>query len=57
MLYVYTGMTSELLGTGDSGGLKQQKTKAAASNARSPKMNVLKERLIKISSLPNSSIP
>ena len=57
MLYVYTGMTSKSLGTGDSGGLKQQRIEAAASNARSPKMNVLKERLIKISLLPNSSIP
>ena len=57
MLYVYTGMTSKLLGTGDSGGLKQEKVKAAASNVRSPRMNVLNKRLIKITLPPNSSIP
>jgi len=49
-------MTSELLGTGDSGRFEQEKIKAVPSDAKSPTMNILKRLFMKITLLPTSPI-
>jgi hypothetical protein len=41
-------MTSELLGTGDSGRFAQEKTKNPPNDARSPRRNILKKYFTKI---------